>query len=119
MNLRTTGGLVLLLAGLVGFAYFYEIRGADERDKIRREAGRLLRLEANSVVGLSVHRGDTTIVIAKSEGRWRILKPVATGGDDGEINGFDPDVTEYGPGTCGGRQRPYCARTGPSCGIRP
>ncbi len=88
MNLRTTGGLVLLLAGLVGFAYFYEIRGADERDKIRREAGRLLRLEAHSVVGLSVHRGDTTIVIAKSEGRWRILQPVATGGDGGEITGL-------------------------------
>ncbi len=88
MSLKTTGGLVLLLAGLVGFAYFYEIRGADERDKTRREAGRLLRLKADSVNGLSVHRGDTTIVIVKSEGRWRIRQPVETRGDDGEITGL-------------------------------
>ncbi len=88
MNVKTTGGLVLLWVALVGFVYFFEIRGADERDRIHREAGRLLRVGGDSVNGLTVHRGDTTIVLARSEGRWRILEPVATGGDDGEIEGL-------------------------------
>lgn len=88
MSLRTTGVLVLLLAALVGFVYFYEIRGADERYMARTMAGRLLRLEADAVNGLTVQRGDTTIVIERSEDGWRILRPVATGGDDGEITGL-------------------------------
>ena len=88
MNFRTTGGLVLLLAVLAGFVYFYEIRGADERYRARVEAGRLLQLEEDAVSGLTVHRGDTTIVIRKSGAAWRILQPVATGGDHGEITGL-------------------------------
>ncbi len=88
MSLKTTGVLVLLLAALVGFVYFYEIRGAGERYKARMKAGRLLRLETDSVIGLSVFRGDTTIAIEKSEDGWRILQPVITGGDNGEITGL-------------------------------
>ena len=88
MSLRTTGGLVLLLAALVGFVYFYEIRGADERFMAQARAGRLLPLKAEAVTGLTVQRGDTTIVIEKSAEGWRILQPVATGGDDGEITGL-------------------------------
>lgn len=88
MNLKTTGGLLLLLAVLVGFVYFYEIRGADERYRARVKAGRLLNLEEDAVSGLTVHRGDTTIVMRKSGDTWRILQPVATGGDHGEIVGL-------------------------------
>ncbi len=79
---------MLLLAALVGFVYFYEIRGADERFMAQARAGRLLPLKAEAVTGLTVQRGDTTIVIEKSEEGWRILQPVATGGDDGEITGL-------------------------------
>lgn len=79
---------MLLLAVLVGFVYFYEIRGADKRYRARVEAGRLLHLEENAVSGLTVHRGDTTIVMRKSGDTWRILQPVATGGDHGEIVGL-------------------------------
>ena len=79
---------MLLLAVLVGFVYFYEIRGAGERYRARVEAGRLLHLEEDAVSGLTVHRGDTTIVMRKSGDTWRILQPVATGGDHGEIVGL-------------------------------
>ena len=79
---------MLLLAALVGFVYFYEIRGADERYRARVEAGRLLRLDEDAVSGLTVQRGDTSIVIRKSGATWRILQPVATGGDHGEIVGL-------------------------------
>lgn len=79
---------MLLLAVLAGFVYFYEIRGADERYKARVRAGRLLDLEEGAVSALTVHRGDTTIVIRKSGTTWRILQPVATGGDHGEIVGL-------------------------------
>ncbi len=79
---------MLLLAVLVGFVYFYEIRGADERYKSRVSAGRLLRLEEDAVSALTVHRGDTTIVMRKSGAAWRILQPVVTGGDHGEIVGL-------------------------------
>ena len=79
---------MLLLAALAGFVYFYEIRGADERYRARVRAGRLLPLKADAVTGLTICRGDTTIVIEKRGDRWRILQPVATGGDDGEINGL-------------------------------
>lgn len=79
---------MLLLAALVGFVYFYEIRGADERYRARVTAGRLLNLDEAAVSALTVHRGDTTIVLRKSGAAWRILQPVATGGDDGEIVGL-------------------------------
>ncbi len=79
---------MLLLAVLVGFVYFYEIRGADERYRSRVRAGRLLHLEEDAVNALTVHRGDTTIVMRKSGATWRILQPVDTGGDHGEIVGL-------------------------------
>ena len=56
--------------------------------KSRVRAGRLLHLKEDAVSALTVHRGDTTIVMRKSGGTWRILQPVAAGGDRGEIAGL-------------------------------
>ena len=90
---------MLLLAALVGFVYFYEIRGADERYRARVEAGRLLHLEEDAVSGLTVHAGAIQPSSCRKSGdTWRILQPVATGGDDGEIVGLIRTLVVHGPG---------------------
>lgn len=86
MRFRTTGILVLLFAAFVGYIYLFEIRGANERKRAEEEARRVLQVgDEEQVTGLTVRSRDTTIVMVKEGGVWRIHEPLETDGDAGEI----------------------------------
>ena len=81
MSFRLTGILVLLFVVLLGFLYFYEIRGEIERRRAMEEARKLLQLEHEKVTRLTLKRRDILLVAAKEKETWQILEPVKTAGD--------------------------------------
>lgn len=85
MSFKTTGFLAALFIALLGFLYFYEIRGGEGRKQAETEARKVLRIDDTEVVRLVVQREDTTVVAVREGDGWRILEPLKTGGDRANI----------------------------------
>ncbi len=85
MGFKTTGVLAVLFIALLGFFYFYEIKGGEERKEAEAEAKKVLQIDDKQVTRLTVQRRDTTVVVAKEGEGWRVLAPLKTEGDRANI----------------------------------
>src|SRR5215831_4698797 len=78
MRLRNTLILALLLAALGAYLYFVEARQMAEEGKKEK----LVDLNADDVTGITLAYPDRQIVLAKTDGAWRVVKPVDAAADD-------------------------------------
>lgn len=81
MKLKTNLVLGVLFLALLGFVYFYEIRGGAERKEAEAQAKTLLSLGDAEIQGLVIERRDTTMVLRKEGGEWVLTDPVADRAD--------------------------------------
>ncbi len=81
MKIKTNAIIGLIFVGLLGFVYFHEIKGGEERRKEAEKSRQLLDFKETEVERIKLVRGDTTIVLAKGPDRWKINAPVADGAD--------------------------------------
>ena len=82
MSFRVTGILAAILITAGAFWYFYDYKG----EKIRAEQARLERLlfrfDRDDVIGVTVSKGDTTVICEwGQDSSWVIRFPVKTAGD--------------------------------------
>jgi hypothetical protein len=85
---RSTFVLLVVLLGLVGYIYFYEMKRpassetADQKQKVFSvEAAKIEQVEVKAA------SGDRT-VLTKSGDAWRIVEPFDVKADDGEVTGI-------------------------------
>lgn len=81
MKIKTNAIIGLIFVGLLGFVYFHEIKGGEERRKEAEKSRQLLDFKETEVERIELVRGDTTIVLAKGPDGWKINAPVADGAD--------------------------------------
>jgi hypothetical protein len=85
MRWKTTVGLGLILAGLVTFYYFYEVRWAPERERTTAAKGRLWTVEAKDVEEVIFKRKANTIRVKREGDDWLLLEPVKAKADGGPV----------------------------------
>ncbi len=85
---RSTFILLLVLLGLVGYIYFYEMKrpapgeAAEQKQKVFSvETGKIEEVDVKAA------SGERT-VLRKSGDAWRIAEPIAVKADDGEVTGI-------------------------------
>src|SRR5512147_2333375 len=78
MRLRNTLILALLLLGLGAYLYFVESKQIAEEAKKTK----LVDFNPDDVTALTLTYPDREIVLEKSDGVWRLTKPVQTAADD-------------------------------------
>lgn len=81
MKLKTNLVIGALFLALLGFVYFYEIRGGARREEAAAQAKALLSLGDAEVQGLVIERRDTTVVLRREGGEWVLTAPVADRAD--------------------------------------
>ncbi|MFA6110317.1 MAG: DUF4340 domain-containing protein, partial [Candidatus Latescibacterota bacterium] len=81
MKLKTNLVVGVLFLALLGFVYFYEIRGGARREEAAAQAKTLLSLGDAEVQGLVIERRDTTVVLRQEGGEWVLTTPVADRAD--------------------------------------
>jgi uncharacterized protein DUF4340 len=83
MRWLTTAVLAVLLAGLAGFYYVYEIRQAPEREKTASVKDRLWKdVEAKDVEEIAVRKGDAEAFRLKKTGEtWSLVAPASASAD--------------------------------------
>jgi hypothetical protein len=96
MNPRNTALLFLVAAALGAFVYLYEIRGGEQRKEQASAAKRLYPgVDAAAVEWIALTSSDGKAVEAeRSEGRWKITKPLVALGDPVALDGMASALAE-------------------------
>ena len=79
---------VLVLAGVGSYAYFYEFKKGGEEKKKEEEAKRIFSFQKDQVVEMEVTTGGRSALLKKSDGVWKIVKPVAVDADRSAVEGI-------------------------------
>ncbi len=81
MSLRRIGLLAILVAALGAYLYFYEVPEAERA--ARKE--KLVGVESDAVTGLTLTYPDREIELRKTDGTWRVTKPVDALADEAAV----------------------------------
>ncbi|MEE2657081.1 MAG: DUF4340 domain-containing protein [Candidatus Latescibacterota bacterium] len=102
MRLKTNLVISVIFAGLLGFVYFYEIKGGEERKEQAEQALQLLKFSDHEVAEIRIQRADTLLVLQFDEGHWRITSPVDADADADAVERYlrnlrDTDLEDRDP----------------------
>jgi len=79
---KTTLILILLALGLGGFVYFYEIKGAPQREEVKEKKQQIFSFKEDDVQFLTVKTENLTLNLERSdkseESKWLIKSPEVT-----------------------------------------
>jgi hypothetical protein len=83
---RTTLILILLALGLGGFVYFYEIRGATQREQVKAQQRQIFSFAEDDIQSLNIKTKDTTINLERNpqtdDSRWLLTSPTSEPAND-------------------------------------
>jgi hypothetical protein len=87
---RTTLILILLALGLGSFVYFYEIRGATQREEIKEQKQQIFSFGADDVQALTVTTKKLTLNLERSnqsgDSKWLIKSPISEPANDAIVS---------------------------------
>ncbi|RCJ41397.1 hypothetical protein A6769_00270 [Nostoc punctiforme NIES-2108] len=88
---RTTLILILLALGLGGFVYFYEIRGATQRQEIKEQKQKIFSFGEDDVQSLTVKTNKITLNLERnpessSNPKWLIKSPISGPANDAIVS---------------------------------
>ena len=81
MRLKTNLVISVFFIALLGFVYFYEIKGGEERRVEAERDRQLLDFSDHEVHRLTIDRGDTLLVLEHQDDVWLLTSPVDTDAD--------------------------------------
>lgn len=83
---RTTLILVLLALGLGSFVYFYEIKGATQREEAKTQQQQIFSFAEDEIQSLTVQTTNNTVVVERnnqsSNPKWLLKSPVSQPAND-------------------------------------
>ncbi|MBI3091357.1 MAG: DUF4340 domain-containing protein [Candidatus Tectomicrobia bacterium] len=88
MNSKKTIIFAAVLACLLLFYYFYEVRGGKARQEAKDRSERVLNFDTAKVKQLTLQGKDQALTIESSAGGWKLTAPLATPGDKEAIEAF-------------------------------
>ena len=94
MGLKTNLVISLIFVALLGFVYFYEIKGGQQRQDEAERSRQLLDFSDHEARRLTIDRGDTVTILEKAEDSWRLTNPVSTGADQQAVERYLRNLRE-------------------------
>lgn len=88
MKLVKTLILLIILAVLAGYVYFYEIKGGEKREEVKKLEEQVFNFEKDSVKSIEIRSVLNQFYFEKREDGWQILRPVETDGEKSTIDGL-------------------------------
>ena len=88
MKFKTNAIIGLIFLGLLGFVYFYEIKGGEQRRQEAEKSKQLLDFKDTEVQRIELVRGDTTVVLDKGTDGWRLSAPVSDGASQDAVERY-------------------------------
>jgi Domain of unknown function (DUF4340) len=87
---RTTLILILLALGLGGFVYFYEVRGASQREEVKQKQQQIFNFAAEDVQSLTINKNNAIINLERNASpqppKWLLKSPVSSPANDASVS---------------------------------
>jgi len=94
MRSRGTFILLAVLAGLLAYYYFVEIKGGQRKQEAKEKAEKLLTLEEDEIQTITLIRSQDTVVFERADDDvWRISKPLHTNADSTTVGDLLSELT--------------------------
>ena len=94
MKTKTTLILLGLVLALGVWIKFYESQGPNTNEAKRR-AGNVLNFERDNLDGIEIQNGEETIVLRRSEGKWRLESPIKDQADGPAVQTLVNDLENW------------------------
>jgi hypothetical protein len=94
MRFKTNLVVGAIFMALLGFVYFYEIKGGEQRQADADQAKVLADFSEHETQRLVVDRGDTVVVLEKDQGVWWLRQPVAAEADGEAVDRYLRNLRE-------------------------
>ncbi|MBF2065055.1 MAG: DUF4340 domain-containing protein [Calothrix sp. C42_A2020_038] len=87
---RTTFILLLFALGLGSFVYFYEIRGATQRQQASENAKQIFTFAADDIQSLTIRRDSSNVILERTNRpdppRWQLQAPVSAPASEASVS---------------------------------
>ena len=87
---RTTLILILLALGLGGFVYFYEIRGATQREEVKDKKQQIFSFAEDDMQSLTIKTKNITLNLERSNqpsnSKWLLKSPISEPANDAIVS---------------------------------
>jgi hypothetical protein len=83
---------LVVLAGLLAYVYFVEIRGTERREKEKEASEKVFPEGTEAVAELSLRREEESLRLVKDAGGWRIVEPVPAAPDSDAVDRLLEDL---------------------------
>lgn len=94
MNFRRTVIIAIIFFLIAGFYYFYEIKGAPEREKMKKKETSVFSISADEIEKMTLKREDANFVFVRKDDTWFIDEPIKAKADQPTLNYFSRAVAE-------------------------
>jgi hypothetical protein len=94
MKFKTNLVIGAIFLGLLAFVYFYEVKGGEKRRQEAEKSKQLLDFEDSEATRLVIDRGDTTVVLEKAGGDWKLTAPVRDRADQEAVERYLRNLRE-------------------------
>ncbi len=89
MRSRGTFILLAILAGLVAYYYFVEIKGGQRKQQAKEKSEKLLTLEEDEIQTITLIRSQDTVVLERADDDgWTMSEPLQTDADASAVDDF-------------------------------
>ena len=88
MRMKTNLAISVVFIALLGFVYFYEVKGGEDRRVEAERARQMLDFSEHEARRLTIDRGDTLLVLERQGDAWRLTAPVQTDADADAVERF-------------------------------
>jgi hypothetical protein len=87
MRFKGTLALLILCLAVGSYVYFYEIKGGEQREKVKQAESQVWKLEGKNIQQIDLVTANQHITaVRKSETEWEITVPRRLDADAGELN---------------------------------
>jgi hypothetical protein len=86
---RTTLILILLALTLGGFVYFYEIRGASQREQTKQKQQQIFNFAADDIQSLTINKNNAIINVERNTTqppKWLLKSPLSAPANDASVS---------------------------------
>lgn len=88
MSFKKTLIFAIILAGIIGFYYYFEVIRAPKIEKEEEEAKKVFHFETEDVNKLTVSSNEESVVCQLKDKNWRIIEPIRTEVDKTTVEGL-------------------------------
>jgi hypothetical protein len=92
MNVRNTLILFVILLGLAGYIYFYEIKGEKEKEAIKEKEGKLFDFKKEDIFQIELKNKEGNFLFKKEGNVWMVIHPVESKADKDNIEQIINDL---------------------------